>query len=76
MWPSVAEPPKALRGKVIRVLMTIRADGRVDDVKFEPVLSGKFADRLKETMQSYRFRPALSPTGVPIDGTYVYSLTF
>ncbi len=56
--------------------MAVRADGRVDAVRFEPDISGKFADRLRETMLSYRFRPALSPTGVPIDGTYVYALTF
>jgi hypothetical protein len=76
MWPSVAEPPKNLRGQQIRIVMSVRADGRVGAVRFEPDMSGKFADRLRETMQSYRFSPALSATGTPIDGTYVYYLTF
>lgn len=76
MWPSVAEIPKELRGREIRIVMSVRADGRVDAVRFEPEIKGKFADRLRETMKNYRFRPALDATGTPVDGTYPFTVSF
>jgi len=76
MWPSLDEFPRELRGRPLHVTFSVRADGRVDAVRFEPEIKGKFADRLRETMKNYRFRPALDGAGTPVDGTYPYTLSF
>jgi periplasmic protein TonB len=69
------DPPKELRGKEVRILFAIDAEGKVRRVTFDPEIPrGKFADRLKETMQDYRFHPALGPDGKPVPGTFEYTM--
>jgi protein TonB len=67
------DAPKDLRGREIRLVLDIDADGKVRRVVFDPPLpGGKFASHLKETMLSYRFHPALGPDGSPVSGVFVY----
>lgn len=71
------DPPKEYRGFPIKILFGIDVDGKVRKVTFEPELpKGKFASQLKETMQSYRFHPALGPDGAPVPGTFEYTVQF
>ena len=74
MWSSLAETPKEWRGRQIRVVMAVGADGKVSDVRFEPEVGGRFGDRLRETFKNYRFRPALSADGTPIESSFVYTI--
>jgi hypothetical protein len=70
------DPPKELRGKEVRILFAIDAEGKVRRVTFDPEIPrGKFAERLKETMQGYRFHPALGPDGRPVPGSFEYTMT-
>jgi hypothetical protein len=76
MIPPADDPPKELRGKEIRIHFAIDADGKVRRVTFEPEIPrGKYASRLKETMEGYRFYPARGPDGNPTPGTFEYTFT-
>lgn len=73
--PAIDEVPKALRGRGVRVVFTIDETGKPTKVTFEPQIpDSRFTSRLRETMLSYRFHPALDPNGRPVAGTYVYTL--
>ncbi len=74
MFPSLGETPKEWRGRPIRVVMTVGVDGKVNNVRFEPDVTGKFGDRMRETFKNYRFRPALSADGTPIESSFVYTI--
>jgi hypothetical protein len=74
--PPTDDPPKELRGKEVRVLFAIDAEGKVRRVTFDPQIPrGKYATRLKETMEGYRFHPALGPDGTAVPGTFEYTMT-
>jgi len=74
--PPTEDPPKELRGKEVRILFAIDAEGKVRRVTFEPEIPrGKYASRLKETMEAYRFHPALGPDGTAVPGTFEYTMT-
>lgn len=74
--PPADDPPKELRGKEVRILLAVDADGKVRRVTFETAIPrGKYATRLKETMEGYRFHPALGPDGKAVPGTFEYTFT-
>lgn len=74
--PPTDDPPKELRGKEVRILFAIDAEGKVRRVTFEPEIPrGKYARRLKETMEGYRFHPALGPDGRAVPGSFEYTMT-
>lgn len=74
--PPTDDPPKALRGREVRILFAIDADGKVRRVTFDPEIpSGKYARRLRETMEGYRFHPAIGPDGSAVPGTFEYTIT-
>ncbi len=71
--PAIDGRPKELRGQEIRITYSIDETGKPVKVSFEPAIAdGKFAGKLRETMLSYRFHPALDPNGRPVAGTWVY----
>lgn len=71
------DPPKDLRDLSIEVTFFILADGTVDRVSVKPEIKDrKFAKKIDEVMRGYRFRPALSPTGMPINSTYVQTMRY
>ncbi len=75
--PAIDGVPKELRGQEIRITYVIDASGKPEKVSFDPpIRDGKFAGRLRETMLSYRFHPALDPNGRPVAGTWVYLLAW
>lgn len=74
--PPTDDPPKELRGKEVRIIFAIDIDGKVRRVTFMPEIPrGKYASKLKETMEGYRFHPALGPDGNPVAGTFEYTFT-
>lgn len=75
--PAFDEVPKELRGREFRAVYTIDETGKPTKVTFEPqITNARFASRLRETMLSYRFHPALDVNGRPVAGTWVYYLTW
>ena len=69
--------PKNVRGMTIAVTFLVAVDGRVDGVRFEPILPDRgFAKKLEEVMRGYRFRPARGPDGLPVAGTTTVSVSF
>ena len=63
-------PPKQLRGVDIRVTFWVDETGAVVRVGVDPPIEDrKFAQKFRETMLSYRFRPALGPDGRPVAST-------
>lgn len=71
--PAIDGRPRELRGQEIRITYSIDETGKPVKVSFEPsIADGKFAGKLRETMLSYRFHPALDPNGRPVPGTWVY----
>lgn len=71
------DAPKEFRGMEIKATFAIDVDGKVRKVTFDPQLpKGKYASLLKETMEGYRFHPALGPDGAPVPGTFEYTLLF
>ncbi|HWA57464.1 MAG TPA: hypothetical protein VG692_09430 [Gemmatimonadales bacterium] len=74
--PPTDDPPKELRGKEVRIRFSIDVDGKVRRVTFDPEIpGGKYARRLKETMEGYRFIPATGPDGAAVPGTFEYTMT-
>jgi len=79
VWRSGAlpfdQPPKALRGRSVRVTFWVRADGRVDRLETMPEITDReYAARLDETLRGFRFVPARTASGTPVASTSV--LTF
>jgi hypothetical protein len=71
------DPPKELRGVDLRLTFWIDAAGKVERVEVQPrIRDRKFAEKLKETMLHYRFRPAVGPDGTPIAATYSHTLNY
>ncbi|MFN8654600.1 MAG: hypothetical protein U0133_22055 [Gemmatimonadales bacterium] len=76
LLPPTEDAPKELRGKEVRIVFGIDAEGKVRRVTFVPEIpSGKYARRLKETMEGYRFFPATGPDGTPVPGIFEYTIT-
>jgi outer membrane biosynthesis protein TonB len=72
-----ADFPKELRGQRLEVTFFVAADGRVEHVDvMPPIAHGGFARKFEETMRQYRFRPARSPSGVPIAGSTTITVSF
>lgn len=72
-----ADPPKELRGIDLEVTFFVLADGTVDRVEVKPAIKDrKFARKVDEAMRGYRFKPALSPTGIPIASTFVQTMRY
>lgn len=70
------DPPKALRGRDVRVTFAVDADGRVTRVSLDPDIQDReYRDRLLDAMRNYRFTPARGPDGTPVPGTYVVTVT-
>jgi hypothetical protein len=66
------DPPKALRGVELRITFLVDESGRPVRVEFDPPIQDKkFAQKLRESMLSYRFRPALGPDGRPVASTFI-----
>jgi protein TonB len=75
VFPETKDAPRELRGLEIRVLFSIDAEGVPQRVQFDPpIRAGKFADKLKQTMLSFRFHPAIGPDGRPTASTFPYRL--
>lgn len=71
------DPPKELRGYPIKITFGIDAEGKVRKLTFDPALpKGKYSSQLKETMESYKFHPALGPDGAPVPGIFEYTVQF
>ncbi|HEU4698218.1 MAG TPA: hypothetical protein VFS40_03500 [Gemmatimonadales bacterium] len=69
-------PPKELRGAQIVVTFWIRADGTVQHFEIQPEIQDrKYREKLAEVFQSFRFRPARSPAGLPVPSTYPMTFT-
>ncbi len=67
---------KKLRGQTYAVTFWVRADGRVDRIRVIPELQDReYAEKFRERMEGYRFRPARSPTGEPVPGTIKISVS-
>ena len=66
------DPPKELRGVELRVTFSVDESGKPVRVEFDPPIQDrKFAQKLRESMLSYRFRPALGPDGRPVASTFI-----
>jgi hypothetical protein len=71
------DPPRGLKGQTITVTFSVRADGRVDHVEFQPEIQNRdYANKFRESLLGFRFVPALSAAGVPIAGEYPISVCF
>ncbi len=71
-----SDAPKNLRGKDIRIVFSIDAQGRVERVEFDPAITDAgYARRLREAMLENRFYPALGPDGHPIPSSWDYTVT-
>lgn len=71
------DPPKELRGGTVEVTFYVRIDGTVDHVEIRPEIKDrKFARKIDETMRGYRFKPALSASGIPVPSTYVQTMRY
>ncbi|MGH7499187.1 MAG: hypothetical protein ACREL3_10090 [Gemmatimonadales bacterium] len=69
--------PKDLRGKQVAALIWVDATGRVSRVEFDPDIRDRgYRQRLRETLQEYRFRPARGTDGFPVADTTTITLTF
>jgi hypothetical protein len=61
------DAPKQLRGKDIRVIFSVDAQGRVTHVEFQPEISdGRYAGKLRSAMMDQRFDPAKDAAGHPV----------
>lgn len=70
-------PPKQLRGVDLRVTFFVDEKGAVQRVTVDPPIADrKFADKFRETMLSYRFRPALGPDGLPVASSVVFTVSY
>jgi protein TonB len=68
-------PPRELRGKTISIRFSIKADGRVERVEFNPEIENRgFANKFRDRLLQYVFSPARSATGEPI--AVLYSIDF
>jgi hypothetical protein len=64
------KPPKELRGVDLHVTFWVDETGSVVRVAVDPPIQDhKFAEKFKDTMLGYRFRPALGPDGRPVAST-------
>ena len=71
------DPPKELRGVDLKLTFWIDQGGTVKRVEVQPeIRDRKFADKLKESMLHYRFRPATGPDGTPIAAVYTHTLNY
>ena len=67
---------KKLRGQTYAVTFWVRADGRVDRIRVIPELPDReYAEKFRERMEGYLFRPARSPRGEPVPGTIKISVS-
>lgn|SRR5574337_627585 len=73
--PPLDRPPRDLRGKVLKVTFSIRADGRVERYQTDPpIQDGGYRQRWDELSRTFRFRPARAPDGTPIATDYTIEL--
>jgi hypothetical protein len=71
-----SDAPKQLRGKDIRVISMVDAEGKVQRVEFQPeITDGGYARRLREAMMSYRYYPATDASGHPIASSFETTVT-
>jgi len=69
--------PDALKGRTVRVTFFVRPDGAVEEIEVVPALEDRgYARKVKERLESYRFRPALDEAGAPTAGrvTIIFDL--
>jgi hypothetical protein len=66
-----------MRGRTIAVTFFVLVSGRVDRVVLsEEIPDRGYAEKFKDAMRAYRFRPALSPAGEPVPGVTTISILF
>lgn len=71
MIPPIGRAPKELRGKTVKVIFFITADGRVERIETQPVIADRdFYKKFSEIMLQFRFKPARAPNGDPVAAVY------
>jgi protein TonB len=71
------DAPRELRGKTVRAMFSINVNGRVDRVAFDPEIKNReYANKLREQLLAFRFKPARSPSGTAIAVDYPIDITF
>ncbi len=70
-------PPRDLKGQTVTINFSIRADGRVERVEFDPEIRNRdFANKFRERLLSYVFTPARDAAGAAIAAEYPIRFTF
>lgn len=62
-------PPARVKGFRLTAWFDVDSTGKAILLRFTPTPDGDYNKRLRETLASVRFRPAVTPTGIPIRDT-------
>ncbi len=69
-------PPRELRGRTVKVMFAIAADGKVERFDTDPVITDRgYYKKFSDVVMGFRFKPARGPDGQPVPVVFPMEFT-